>query len=381
MLSNRISNLHPYVPGEQLKDRVYIKLNANENPFPPSPAVKKAISDLVDTKLIKMALYPDPDSTELRKSIASLLNKTGGVMGTANVDEHDDVTPAKKLPFEVTSEMIFCGNGSDEVLSFLFYAFFSSDNSLIAPEFTYSFYPVYCGYYGIPLTKVPLKDDFLVDSKAMLNESKKSLSGMIFANPNAPTSLALSVKEIKNMLDNYPKDKAFVVDEAYVDFSDETVLPLLKDYKNLIIVRTFSKSMSFAGMRLGYIIADPEYIDVMTQVKNSFNHFPGDIIMQTAGIASCSDPAYYVRNTKKIIQTRENFSSFIKKNGYTVLDSKTNFLFVKKEGMSGSDFYECVKKDGILIRHFNIPGISDYVRITIGTDEQMAALIESLVDL
>lgn len=380
MLSSRFNKLDPYVPGEQPKDRIYIKLNANENPYPPSPFVKEAIKDLVDKNLLKMALYPDPDSSELRKAIASMLNKTGGIMGTANVDEHDNVTPAKKLPFEVTPEMIFCGNGSDEVLSFLFYAFFSSESPLIAPEFSYSFYPVYCGYYNIPLKKVPLAQDFSLNTKQMLNETKKNFTGMIFANPNAPTSISLSVKEIKHMLDNYPKDKAFVVDEAYVDFSDETVLPLLKDYKNLIIVRTFSKSMSFAGMRLGYIIADPEYVNAMTRVKNSFNHFPGDVVMQTSGIAACSDPAYYVKNTKKIIKTRENFKSFILKEGFIVLNSKTNFLFVKKENMSGHDLYEHAKKDGLLIRHFNTPGISDYVRITIGTDEQMAALIESLVN-
>ncbi len=366
MISQRAKKLDPYVPGEQPKDREYIKLNANENPYPPSPKVIEALSNLITHKSISLALYPDPDSNELRSSIARSLNESSGVLGTMGAENTSSLS--------ITPDMIFCGNGSDEVLSVLFYSFFNADTSLIAPEHSYSFYPVYCGYYGIPLNKIPLKSDFTLDTDAMINAADAGCSGLIFANPNAPTSLALSVEKIRQMLKSFPSDKIFVVDEAYTDFSDESALILLTEFKNLVIVRTFSKSFSFAGMRLGYAVAHPELVEVMTRVKNSFNHFPVDIAAQTAGIAACSDIAYYAENAKKIIAQRNSFIDFLRSRGWMCYSSKTNFVLARKEGISGKEVYESVKKDGILVRHFNTPLITDYVRISIGNSEQMTAL-------
>lgn len=368
MLANRLKTLNPYKPGEQLTDREYIKLNANENAFPPPKEVADAVSNLLNTNLKSLSLYPDPDSTELRVEIANFLNKTGGVL--ANTKE-----AKSKLDFEITSDMIFCGNGSDEVLSFVFYAFFDDDKKVVTPEFSYSFYPVYAGYYGIELEKVPLKSDFSLDVEKMLEFGKDS-SGMIFANPNAPTGIALSLAEIKNMLDNFPKDRVFVVDEAYVDFGKESALSLLKDYKNLLVVRTFSKSICLAGMRIGFTVGNPELIKALTTVKNSFNHFPVDVICKTAAKAALKSYEYYEKITTEIVETREWFSQELSKKGYSVIPSKTNFIFVNHPTRKGSEIYEDVKKAGILIRHFATPGIENFVRITIGTREQMEALLK-----
>ncbi len=367
MFSKRLEKLNPYVPGEQPKDRVYIKLNANENPYRPSEKVAQTISDFVKSQPEKMGLYPDPDSSELRKAIAEHLNITGGCMNNP-----------KKLSHEISADMIFCGNGSDEVLSFVFYTFFDSDKALIAPTHTYSFYPVYCGYYGIPLKTIDLNPDFTLNTDEMLKNARESSNGIIFANPNAPTALKLTVSQIAQMLKNYPEDKVFVVDEAYTDFSDESCLELLHDFSNLLIVRTFSKSLSFAGQRLGYCIANPELINAMTRSKNSFNHFPVDNITQRAGIASCKDTPYYIDITKKVVATRERFCNFLKEEGWFFYPSSTNFVLTKKEGFSGQDIYKKIKEDGILVRHFSTAMIEDYIRVTIGTDEQMDKLMETM---
>lgn len=382
MVSERIKKLNPYVPGEQPKDRPYIKLNANENPYPPSPLVKKAVKAAAKKYPQKMALYPDPDSTELKKAIASMLNQCGGVLARTQVSggkkngtgAKTEPSPADRLPFTVTPDMIFTGNGSDEVLSFVFYAFFDSNRELILPEHTYSFYPVYAGFYDIPLKKVPLKEDWTLDREKMLALAKEKNSSIIFANPNAPTSLGLTREEIRSMLKEAPKDRIFVVDEAYVDFGGESSLPLLAEFKNLVIVRTFSKSMCGAGLRLGYVVASPELIDCITTVKNSFNHFPVDFMTQQAGIASCSDTGYYAECAKTVAFERDEFIDFLRKNGWYVLDSQTNFVFCKKDGLSGDEAYKKIKEKGILVRHFSTKGIEDYLRITIGTREQMAAL-------
>ncbi|MBR6155300.1 MAG: histidinol-phosphate transaminase [Treponema sp.] len=382
MLSSRFTNLHPYVPGEQPKDRVYIKLNANENPYPPHPSVGKAVSDLALNKIEKLGLYPDPDANELRQEIVTMLNKSGAVLCNAKI-VGDECTPDPKdrIPFEVTPDMIFCGNGSDEVLSFVFYSFFDSDRKLVFPNFTYSFYPVYCGFYDIPMDLVPLKDDWTLDKEKMLEDANKFNSSIIFANPNAPTGISLSRDEVADMLRRAPKDRVFIVDEAYCDFGGESCIPLLKDFKNLVIVRTFSKSFSFAGMRLGFVIANPDLINAVFTAKNSFNHFPVDNVAQTAAIASCRAVSYYAETSRKVVEQRELFTEFLKKNGWFVIDSKTNFVFAKKEGHTGNEIYQHVKKNGILIRLFNTPGIEDFVRITIGTAEQMDVLKKTLAEI
>lgn len=373
--SSRMNNLHPYVPGEQPKDRKYIKLNANENPYAPSEKVQKEVMDFVKENPMKLALYPDPDSNELHAAIADMLNKTGGVLCRANVNG-EEVTPAEedKIPFTVTPEMIYSGNGSDEVLSFVFYAFFDSDKKFVMPEFTYSFYPVYAGFYNIPMDTVPLQADWTLDTAEMLKRAKNNAGGIIFANPNAPTGLGLTRSEVRKMLEAADSNEIFIVDEAYVDFGGESCIPLLQDFKNLVIVRTFSKSLCGAGMRLGYIVANPELVNIVTTVKNSVNHFPIDAVAQVAGKAACKAPAYYVDCAKKVADERDSFYNFLKDNGFYVLKSQTNFIFAKKDGIPGAELYKRIKEDGILIRHFNTSGIEDFVRITVGTKEQMNAL-------
>lgn len=379
MISNRMKNLHPYVPGEQPKDRVYIKLNANENPYAPSTKVQDAVVDFVKNNPMKLALYPDPDSLELHAAIAEMLNKTGGVLCNAVVDG-EDVKPSKKdkIPFTVTPEMVYSGNGSDEVLSFVFYAFFDSGKKLVLPEFTYSFYPVYAGFYNIETDVVPMKKDWSLDTNEMLNRASKNGSGLIFANPNAPSGIGLSRAEIREMLLKADKDEIFVVDEAYCDFGGESCIPLLEEFKNLLIVRTFSKSLCGAGMRLGYIVANPELINYVTTVKNSLNHFPIDAVAQIAGVAACKNPAYYCECAKKVADERETFQNFLSEKGWEYIPSKTNFVLVRNPKVSGEQVYQKIKKEGILVRHFSTKGIEDYVRITIGTKEQMDALKKAM---
>ncbi|MBQ9621733.1 MAG: histidinol-phosphate transaminase [Treponema sp.] len=389
MLSSRMSKLHPYVPGEQPKDRIYIKLNANENPYPPSPKVIKAVRSAAKKNPEKLGLYPDPDSNELKEAIADMLNKSGGVLCRANLEKGKKngsgaiVTPSEfdKIPFVVTPDMIYAGNGSDEVLSFVFYAFFDSDRKLVLPEHTYSFYPVYGGFYNIPLEKVPLKSDWTLDTAKMLELANKENSSIIFANPNAPTSIGLSRDEVREMIKAAPKDRVFVVDEAYVDFGGESCIPLLAEFQNLVIVRTTSKSLCGAGQRLGYLVANKELVDAVTTVKNSLNHFPIDFLAQQAGIAACRDAGYYVRAAQSVAFERDEFIDFLREKGWSVLDSQTNFVFCKKQGVNGDEAYRKIKEEGILVRHFATKGIEEYLRITVGTHEQMLALREVMDEM
>ncbi len=382
MIASRMENLHPYVPGEQPKDRVYIKLNANENPYPPSPKVIEAIGNAIKTHPEKLGLYPDPDSNHLNSATAGMLNRTGGVLCRTRVQD-GRVQPSQEdtIPFEVTPDMIYCGNGSDEVLSFVFYAFFDSNRALVLPEHTYSFYPVYAGFYQIPLDKVPLNSDWTLNVEKMLEDANTKDTSIIFANPNAPTGLGLSRSQIRDMISRAPKDRVFVVDEAYVDFGGESSIPLIAEFDNLIVVRTFSKSLCGAGQRLGYIVSNPKLVQYVTTVKNSLNHFPVDYLAQTGGIAACNDDAYYVECAKKIAFERDQFKKFLLERGWFVIDSKTNFIFIKKQGLSGEDTYKAIKKAGILVRHFSTPGIEEFLRITIGTHDQMEALKKVMNDL
>lgn len=382
LISERMKNLHPYIPGEQPKDRDYIKLNANENPYPPAGEVISAVTDFIRENPMGLAVYPDPDSSALRAAIADMLNRTGGILCRA-VTDGDYVVPSEcdRIPFEVTPDMIYAGNGSDEVLSFLFYAFFGSGDRFVMPEFTYSFYPVYAGFYNIPYDSVPLKSDWSLDTEEMVRHAAANHAGIIFANPNAPTGLALSRGEVRKMIENAPSDRIFVVDEAYADFGGESCIPLLSEFKNLVVVRTFSKSLCSAGMRLGYIVSSPEIVSEVTTVKNSVNHFPVDAIAQTAGRAACGNPAYYAECAKKVVSERGAFSGFLERKGFFVIPSKTNFLFAGKDGFSGEYIYRKIKEQGILVRHFGTPGIEDFVRITIGTPQQMERLREAVEHL
>lgn len=384
-----MSNLHPYIPGEQPKDRNYIKLNANENPYPPSPKVIKAVRSAAKAHPEKLGLYPDPDSNELKEAIADMLNKSGGVLCRANLEKGKKngsgaiVSPSEfdKIPFVVTPDMIYAGNGSDEVLSFVFYAFFDSDRKLVLPEHTYSFYPVYGGFYDIPLEKIPLKSDWTLDREKMLAAANKEDSSIIFANPNAPTSLGLTREQVREMLEKAPKNRVFVVDEAYVDFGGESSIPLLAEFQNLVIVRTTSKSLCGAGQRLGYLVANRELVNAVTTVKNSLNHFPIDFLAQTAGIAACRDAGYYVKCAQSVAFERDDFIDFLREKGWSVLDSQTNFIFCKKDGVNGLEAYKKIKAEGILVRRFDTPGIEEYLRITVGTHEQMQALREVMKEI
>ena len=379
MLAKRMEGLHPYVPGEQPGDRPYIKLNANENPYPPAPDVPRTVARFVMQTPRKLALYPDPDSEELRTALAGLLNETGGVLSRTRVENRNGIPHCSpdmrdRIPFSVTPDMIYCGNGSDEVLSFIFYACFDSDRPVVLPEYTYSFYPVYAGFYGIPLDPVPLRSDWSLDTGKMLDDAASYDSAVIFANPNAPTGRSLAREEIRSLLERAPEDRVFVVDEAYVDFGGESCIPLLAEFDNLIIVRTFSKSMCGAGMRLGYLVAAPELVQAVTTVKNSLNHFPVDAVSQAGGIAACSSAAYYAGCAAKIAAERNRFSDFLSARGWYVIPSSTNFVFVKKDGLDGLEAYQKIRENGILVRRFATPGIENFLRITIGTPEQMEML-------
>lgn len=377
--SSRMNGLNPYVPGEQPKDRDYIKINANENPYPPSPHVIDSVLNFIKNNPEKLGVYPDPDSLELHRAIAEMLNKTGGVLCRTKIDGKN-ISPDERdsLPFKITPDMIYTGNGSDEVLSFVFYAFFDSSKKFVVPEYTYSFYPVYAGFYDIPMDSVPLNSDWALNTKEMILRAKKNHGGIIFANPNAPTALSLTRNQVRQMLKDANPDEIFIVDEAYVDFGGESCLSLLNEFENLLIVRTFSKSLCGAGQRIGYAVANPKLIDTITTVKNSVNHFPMDSVSQTSGIAACEDIAYYADCAKKICEVRDDFYNFLVEKGFFVLKSSTNFIFAEHPKIAGSEIYQKIKQEGILIRHFNTKGIENFVRITIGTKEQMELLKKAI---
>lgn len=347
MFSERLKRLRAYVPGEQPQDRKYIKLNTNESPYPPSPRVRDL---LLGFDAERLRLYPDPQAKRLREKIAQV--------------------------YGVKREMVFVGNGSDEALSFCFYAFFDSGRGkLLFPAFTYSFYPVYCNFYGIDFERVPLEKDLAVSVDGFLQGKS---CGIIFPNPNAPTGVSLPLDKIQYVLDNYPVDRTVIIDEAYVDFGAETALPLLREHGNLLIVRTFSKSMSLAGIRLGFVIGQESLIGALTTVKDSFNSYPVSMLSQFIAESALDDEDYYRAMRGKIMATREVFSSELQGLGWEVLPSKANFVFARKRGMPGGEVYRTLKQKGILVRHFDLDGIRDFVRITIGTDEDVRALLEEV---
>jgi histidinol-phosphate aminotransferase len=348
MWSERMKKLIPYVPGEQPQDRKYLKLNTNENPYPPSKRIKDFLQDF---DIERLRLYPDPRFSHLREKLAAR--------------------------YQVEKEQVFVSNGSDEMLSFAFYAFFDSERGpLIFPEITYSFYPVYCDFYGIEYQKIPLNTDFSIDIDRFIKKTPSC--GVIFANPNTPTGICLPLEKISYLLENYPQDKVVIVDEAYIDFGGVSALGLIRKYQNLLIVRTFSKSMALAGLRLGFAIGDQGLIEALFVVKDSFNSYPADMLSQLIGEVALMDEDYYGAITENIIATRDYFSSQLMKLGWNVLPSKANFIFAEKAGMSGEEVYRILKEKGILVRYFHINGIESYVRITIGKRDEMERLIEEV---
>ncbi len=345
--SDIVTKLSPYIPGEQPSEFKYIKLNTNENPYPPSPEVITAINS---SKNKPLNLYPDPNSTALKTAIA------------------------KHYQLPITS--IFVGNGSDEVLAHAFNAFFSGNKPILFPDISYSFYPVYCRLYGIEYEKIPLESDFTLNLKLYY----KTNGGVIFPNPNAPTGGAVSQHEINKLL-TFNQDSVVIVDEAYIDFGGESAIKLVKQHPNLLIIQTFSKSRSMAGLRLGYAIGNPDLIEAMNRVKNSFNSYPVNTISETAAIAALNDHKYFKEITHTIIKTRAWTCDQLQQLSFNIIPSQANFLFVTHPHISANVLYLKLKNKGILVRHFNDKRVANYLRISIGTHEHMQVLISILKEI
>lgn len=351
MFSKRLKGLVPYTAGEQPQDRSYLKLNTNENPYPPSPLVQEVFDHYAASDL---RLYPDPSCEKLRDIAARELG----------------LTPAN----------IFVGNGSDEVLSFVFFSFFdSAEGPVLFPEYTYSFFPVYCNFYGIDFKRVSLEADYSFDPGRFLDERR--FCGLIFPNPNAPTGCAISRSQIEALLDKVPDDRVVVVDEAYIDYGGESVVSLCAERPNLLVVHTFSKSRSLAGMRLGFAYGARELIAALNSAKDSFNSYPVDRVAQAVGIAALSDEGYYRSINRRIVETRESFTRSLAGVGWRVLPSRANFVFASHPSLPGKEVYVGLKERGILVRHFAVPGIDQFVRITIGRPEDMERFLEVVATL
>lgn len=342
--SPAISQLTPYVPGEQPKVDNLIKLNTNENPYPPSPKVTEAINNYPKDRL---RLYCDPDATALKQSLA----------------DH----------FQLAYDNIFVGNGSDEVLALAFMAFFRQDKPLLLPETTYSFYDVYCNLYDIDYRQIPLTDQFEIDFAAYDQPN----GGIIFANPNAPTGRLTSLDTIEALLQKNT-ESLVIVDEAYIDFGGESAVELSRRYDNVLIIQTFSKSRSLAGLRIGFALGHKDLIAGLERVKNSFNSYPLDSIAIVGAVAALEDVAYFEETTQKIIACREWTHNALEQLGFTVIPSKTNFVFARHNSLSGEELMQYLRSNNLLVRHFSKPGIENYLRITIGTQAEMHSLIETL---
>ncbi len=344
--SEKYKKLTPYTPGEQPQDMKYIKLNTNESPFPPS---KKAIKGAY-AEAKRLQLYSDPDCKVLTKKLASLLG----------VSER---------------EVIFT-NGSDDVLNFAVMAFCDEKTGIVFPDITYGFYPVFAKLNNVEYEEIPLEEDFTIDKKKFFNAGKT----VFIANPNAPTGIALSLSDIEEIVQNNP-DNVVLIDEAYVDFGAGSAVSLIHKYKNLIVTQTFSKSRSMAGARLGFAVASEELIADLNTIKYSTNPYNINRMTMAAGVGVIEDEEYTRKNCKKIEENREYTVDELKKLGFEVLPSKANFVFAKSSAINGKDLYLGLKSRGILVRYFDKPRLSDFVRITIGSRKQMEALIKTLKEM
>ncbi len=346
-LSERYASLAPYVPGEQPQDKKYIKLNTNESPYPPSPEVIAAVGD---KEMADLRLYSDPECKVLREKLA--------------------------VRYGLKPENVYLSNGSDDILSFAFMAYCSDGQKAAFPAITYGFYKVFAGLYGTDAEIIPLKEDFSIDYRDYCGIERT----VIIANPNAPTGLSLSLEEIELIVSTNPNN-VVVIDEAYVDFGAETCLPLLEKYDNLLIVRTYSKSRAMAGARLGFALASEDIIDDLNRIKFSTNPYNVNRLTLIAGAAAIDSDDYFMDNCQRIIATREKTREALTSLGFTVIPSKANFLFAKHERLDGETVYRCLKEEGILIRHFSDPRISDYNRITVGSEDEMEALVNTLTSI
>ena len=339
----------PYTPGEQPKRNDIIKLNTNECPYPPAPGVTKALQEFEADKL---RLYPDPAALELREAIAAAVS----------VSEHP-----------VAADQVFVGVGSDDVLALAFLTFFNSKKPILFPDITYSFYSVWADVYRIKYETPLLDENFNI----RVEDYYKPNGGVVIANPNAPTGIYRNLDFIKDILE-HNRDVIVVVDEAYIDFAGQSAVSLLKDYDNLIVVQTFSKSKSLAGMRIGMAFANPELIKALNDVKYSVNSYTMNMPSILLGTAAAESMDYYNRTTEKIIETRKRSAGRLKALGFECLESGSNFIFARHGRVKGTDIYDFLRKNKVFVRHFNAPRIDDFLRISIGTDAEMDRLFELL---
>jgi histidinol-phosphate aminotransferase len=345
-----VGTLTPYEPGEQPKQTKLVKLNTNENPYPPSPQVLEAIQAATLTGL---QLYPDPESTTLRQTIA----------------RHHGLQ----------ADQVFVGNGSDEVLAHAFFAFFQQGGApLLFADVTYSFYSVYCGLYGIPAQTVPLDGAMQLDLAAMTAPRVEPLAGVVVANPNAPTGIGLPLARIEQLLRARP-ECVVLVDEAYVDFGGASAIPLVAQYPNLLVVHTLSKSRSLAGLRVGAAFGQRSLIEALERVKNSFNSYPLDRLAQAGAAAAYDDTAYFARTVADVVDAREGLTLALEDLGFAVLPSQANFVFARHPQRDAAELAAALRGHGVLVRHFKKPErIAQYLRISIGTPQQCGVLVTAL---
>lgn len=343
-LNQRLRGLPPYVPGEQPQDGGLVKLNTNEMPFSPSPGVLAALRGEEGRRLNR---YPDPEARLFVEALA----------------RHCGVKPAR----------VMAGNGSDEILSFAFLAFFGGGKGAVFPDITYGFYPVYARLYGVPYRTIPLAEDFSLRPE----DYYAAGANVVIANPNAPTGLALALQQIEGIV-RANRDNLVIVDEAYVDFGAQSALPLVERYDNLLVVQTFSKSRALAGARLGFAVAHEEIIRDLNQMRCSTNPYNLDRMSLAVGVAALKDAAYYQDCCRTIIENREWTRSELQRMGFGVLNSRANFLFASHPALGGARLYARLRQEGILVRHFSLPRIENFIRITVGDAEQMQALTAAL---
>ncbi len=341
---DNLIKIEPYVAGEQPDKTDFIKLNANENPYPPAPGVIRAIERFRGGSLKK---YPDANARPLAEALAKR--------------------------FGLKRENVFLGNGSDDVLALCFRAFFNSDKPVIYPDITYSFYPVWCDMLRIPYETVPVDDSFNINAA----DYRRLNGGVVIANPNAPTSIGRGLDFMCEILDANP-DSVVISDEAYVDFGGTSAVPLLKEYENLVVVQTFSKSRSMAGMRIGYALGNTDIIAALFAAKDSYNSYPLDSVAIAAGVASVEDEDYFKETVQKVIATRDRLTAALREMGFDVADSSTNFLFAEHPEYRAKDIQEYLKTKDIYVRYFSKKRIDNRLRITIGTDGEIDALIAAL---
>lgn len=342
--SESIRDLAPYVPGEQSNAPDLVKLNTNENPYPPSPRVLATLREVADDAL---RLYPDPDSLELKRAIAEL--------------------------YGVPLDWIFVGNGSDEVLAHAFLGLLKQPRPLLMPDISYSFYPVYCALYGIEYETMPVDDALRI----RINDYRRPNGGIVVANPNAPTGAALSLTDIRELMSG-SAESVVLVDEAYVDFGAETAVPLVAEFPNLLVVQTLSKSRSLAGLRVGFAIGQPDLIAALECVKGCFNSYPLDRFANFGAAAALRDRDYFEETRQRIMASREWLRGELTALGFEVLPSATNFLFARHPQHEGAQLHAALRARNILVRHFAKPRIDQYLRISIGTEEQCRALVDAL---